>query len=105
LEINQENLTLRKQLSSSLNQTAEFSAKCDHLETKLTELSSLLSYEKNRFYRLKEVYRQCKEELRLLREEGRQDHHKIQELNRLVEQLRYNYEQVLDHLYAENLKK
>ena len=48
-KLHQENLRLREELSLSLNQTAEFSLKCDRLKQKLTNISSLTSRQENRF--------------------------------------------------------
>ena len=106
LELRQENLGLREQLSISLSQISELSAKYDLLETKLTDLSFRLRRRDNRFNHLKEVYNQRKEELRFLQENGRQqDYERIQTLSRSVEQLNSDYNHILNQLPAENLLK
>ena len=106
MELRQENLGLREQLSISLSQISELSAKYDLLETKLTDLSSRLHRRDNRFNHLKEAYNRRKEELRFLQENGRQqDYERIQTLSRSVEQLNSDYNHVLDQLHAKNLLK
>ena len=73
---------------------------------KLTDLSSHLRRQDNRFNHLKEAYNQRKEELYFLQENSRlQDQERIQTLNRSVGQLNSDYNYVLDQLHAENLLK
>ena len=104
MKLRQENSILREQLSSSLNQIAEFSVKCNRLKTKLTEFSFHLNHQKNRYHQIKELYQQVKKEFRILQEKGRQEgYDKIQELGLSVLELQNDYEHVLNLLHAENM--
>ena len=104
-KLHQENSRLREELSLSLNQTAEFSLKCDCLKQKLTNISSLTSRQENRFQHLQESYHRLEEKLRLLQKKGHQeDRIKIQELNYSVEKFQNNYQHILSLIHADNLK-
>ena len=104
-KLHQEISRLREELSLSLDQNAEFSVECDRLKQKLTNISSLISRQENRFQHLQESYHRLEEKLRLLQEKGRQeDHIQIQELKHSVEELQNNYQHVLSLIHADNLK-